>query len=642
MTPETSSTQSIEHPKTTPETQLSPEQKKEQEILSMLENKYWVDLKLYIEEQSKVWISILKMDIENPNQTQIEKKAKEIYEAYLKSEIEKPEWVEKTVNIENIVENTWNDKIDKLKKEFDKVLNPILDKYDFLDNQTKNFVKLWISNSLFKWTIWEISDSLIWSFSSFVNSLWEMDENGIKNLANLALENPNESWRSLWLENLFKQKMWDLSKKLEQINDILNKVEPKLNQTEKQNIISHSDWFRSPSAIEMWVENLKVSDIDPSKTSKNEIPLDTEKLTEYMLKSRENIISLSKKLDLWVGIWDKLYAISSNPVLWKFSDKIMETILKLPVIWKLIAILLWLDPENAIWEYKENTRNFKLLSSLKSLWKRKDNWKDVVWKAPFEQMDLSQLSFDKNKNNLKILSSTLWEIKDDKDNNFWQKAFSEQWYDTGNGKPKFILKLNNHWSDGKITDDEFKKIIDEWVKKYKEEVDKSKATQTENAPWTQSTSTEQSQTRPSENPTATQSPESNETVDQNTKDNALRLLKGETIEWLSNTLWFWDYNDFKKIKIEDIKSKNDIDLILKKAIWEGSNIDGNEIEKSDYEELSKDVKDSLKYAIKIIKNFLSENKNFSTYEEWEWWWWKDLLINDIIKIKEFKNYLLKK
>lgn len=79
MTPETSSTQSVEHPKTTPETQLSPEQKKEQEILYMLENKYWVDLKLYIEEQSKVWISILKMDIENPNQTQIEKKAKEIY-----------------------------------------------------------------------------------------------------------------------------------------------------------------------------------------------------------------------------------------------------------------------------------------------------------------------------------------------------------------------------------------------------------------------------------------------------------------------------------------------------------------------------------------------------------------------------------
>lgn len=638
MTPETPSTPTVEQPQTIPETQLSPEVKQQQEILSMLESKYKVDLKSYIEDQSRTELATLRQAIQNPNQAKIEQRAKEIYEAYLKSEIEKPGWVEKTVNIENLVENTWNDKIDKLKKEFDKVLNPILDKYDFLDNQTKNFVKLWISNSLFKWTIWEISDSLIGSFSSFVNSLWKMDENGIKNLANFALENPNESWRSLWLENLFKQKMWDLNKKLEQINDILNKVEPKLNQTEKQNIISHNNWFRSPTAIEMWVENLKVSDIDPSKTSKNEIPLDTKKLTEYMLQSRENIISLSKKLDLWVGIWDKLYAISSNPVLWKFSDKIMETILKLPIVWKLIAILLWLDPENAIWEYKENTKNFKLLSSLKSLWKRKENWKEVIWKAPFEQIDLSQLSFDKNKNNLKILSSTLWEIKDDKDNNFWQKAFIEPWYDTWNGKPKFILKLNNNWSDGKITDDEFKKIIDEWVKKYKEEVDKSKATQTENAPWTQSTSTEQSQTRPSENPTATQSPESNETVDQNTKDNALRLLRGETIEWLSNTLWFWDYYDFKRIKIADIKNNNDIDLILKKAIWEGSNIDGNEIEKSDYEELSKDVKDSLKYAIKIIKEYPNLKTTFNAWE----WWERDFTIWKIIEEKEFRDYIDKK
>ena len=190
---------------TLPEKELSPEQKQEQEVLSMLESKYWVDLKLYIEEQSKVWISILKMDIQNPNQNQIEKKAKEVYESYLKNDISKPNWVEKVVNIENLVENTWNDKIKKLKEQFDKVLNPILDKYDFLDNQTKNFVKLWISNSLFKWTIWEISDSLIWSFWNFVDSLSKMDEVLIQKLASWAMNNPNETWRWAWLENLFKQ-----------------------------------------------------------------------------------------------------------------------------------------------------------------------------------------------------------------------------------------------------------------------------------------------------------------------------------------------------------------------------------------------------------------------------------------------------
>jgi len=133
-----------------------------------------------------------------------------------------------------------------------------------------------------------------------------------------------------------------------------------------------------------------------------------------------------------------------------------------------------------------------------------------------------------------------------------------------------------------------------------------------------------------------------ETTDVKIKENALKLLRWENIEWLSNILNFWDYNDLKKINLENIKNSNDFDLLLKKAIWEGSNINWSEIEKSDYEELNKEVKDSLKYAIKIIKEFLNENKSFSTYEDWEWWWWKELLLKDLIENKVFKEYLSKK
>jgi len=50
-----------------------------------------MDLRNFIQEQSSLQRNLLKMDIQNPNQNQIEQKAKEIYEAYLKSEIEKPE-----------------------------------------------------------------------------------------------------------------------------------------------------------------------------------------------------------------------------------------------------------------------------------------------------------------------------------------------------------------------------------------------------------------------------------------------------------------------------------------------------------------------------------------------------------------------
>jgi hypothetical protein len=49
-----------------------------------------MDLRNFIQEQSELQRNLLKMDIQNPNQAQIEKKAKEIYEAYLNNEIEKP------------------------------------------------------------------------------------------------------------------------------------------------------------------------------------------------------------------------------------------------------------------------------------------------------------------------------------------------------------------------------------------------------------------------------------------------------------------------------------------------------------------------------------------------------------------------
>ena len=156
MTPENLPVEQ-QQPKLT-EKELTPEQKQEQEVLSMLESKYWVDLKSYIEEQSKVWISVLKMDIQNPNQNQIEQKAKEVYEAYLKREIAKQNWVENIVNVENLLENTWNEKTKQLKEQFDKILNPILDKYDFLDKQTIDNKNIYL---LLSWLKFEFTNNLL-------------------------------------------------------------------------------------------------------------------------------------------------------------------------------------------------------------------------------------------------------------------------------------------------------------------------------------------------------------------------------------------------------------------------------------------------------------------------------------------------
>ena len=228
------------------------------------------------------------------------------------------------------------------------------------------------------------------------------------------------------------------------------------------------------------------------------------------------------------------------------------------------------------------------------------------------------------KSHLKNISSTLWDVKNDKDNNFWLQAFSENWY--WEKDPKFKLDLWNNANDKKLTNDEFKKIVDAWIQEYKK-------LQAPKTPWDK---------KDADKKDAGKAAEATESVESNVKENALSLLKWKNIEWLTDTFDNWDYSDFKKIKIEDIKNSTDIDLLLKKAIWEGSTVNWYEVDKSDYEELSQEVKDSLKHAIKIVKDFLNENKSFSTYWEWEWWWWRDLYINDIIFDKDFKEYLSKK
>ncbi len=614
MTPENLPVEQ-QQPKLT-EKELTPEQKQEQEVLSMLESKYWVDLKSYIEEQSKVWISVLKMDIQNPNQAQIEKKAKEIYETYLKNEIEKPNWVENIVNVENLLENTWNEKTKQLKEQFDKILNPILDKYDFLDKQTKNFVKLWIINSILTWPINDIADSLIWSISSFVGNMEKMDESKLKSWTSKLNPNPINTWRGLASVELFKTKISSLNTKLEEINTRLNSVEPKLSVEEKQNIISNVNFFNKPSAIERWVEYLEVDKIDLSKKEKNKDWIDADELSTYMLGSREKIMQLTKKMDLWNGIWEQLYKLSNTWKVWEYSNKITETILKLPIIWKLIAILLWLDPENAVAEFRENSKNYKLLSSLKSLWQTKNNeWKVVEWKDKFKDIDLSALTFEWTKSHLKNISSTLWDVKNDKDNNFWLQAFSENWY--WEKDSKFKLDLWDNASDKKLTNEEFKKIINAWIQEYKK-------LQEPKTPW--------------DKKEADKATEATESVESNVKENALSLLKWKNIEWLTDTLDNWDYSDFKRIKIEDIKNSTDIDLLLKKAIWEGSSLNWYEVDKSDYEELSQEVKDSLKHAIKIVKDY---PKLKTTFNAWDWGE-RDLTIWKLIEDKDFKEYLSKK
>ena len=460
MTPETpiSTSPQVETAPIKAEKKLTPEQLR-QNIFNEILRKYWVDLKEATCNQTMCSLEILKTELQiTPAEKIIEEKSREIYRSYLENN-----WVEKIANLDSLTKSIESERLQNMKNEFEKILNPALEKYDFLNLQTKEFVKIGIANSMLKWPSWQILDSLVWSMWKFMADLSQMDIKWLNKLLSNKSNEPKDAWRTLSLEEQFSTNLKKYLDKFEEINKKFNENNI-TNPTQKQNIISNVDWFRNPALIEAWVDWLDISKIDLTKTEKKELDGNEKKnLVEYMMKSRENLVELSRKMSLWDKWADLAYDLIWNWwVIWKWVEKLLEIILKLPIIWKIFATFLWLDPNNALDELKENSANFKYLSSLKSLWASKNEKAEKVpWKKPFENIDLSNIRFNLVKNEMKEVKTVFGETKEEELAEKWKKAFNE-WIKTPDWLFKLELWNKKEW---KLTSLELKEILRNWLTK---------------------------------------------------------------------------------------------------------------------------------------------------------------------------------
>lgn len=619
MTPENpvsqieTSTQKVEQTIKTPEQKLTPEQL-EQRVLEEALELSWLtkeDLEQFYKNCSSCILQTLREELQTtPEQILIEQKVKELYKEYVEKGLK--EWKAEVVSLDALTKSIDSPRIDDLKKEFEKIINPILDKYDYLDIQTKDFIKIWMINSILKSPVWEIWESLIWWIWIYIQKLSNIDPENLSSLWEAFKENPKDSWRTLTLEEKFWEILWNYTKKFDEIQEKL-KTNPSLTPEQKQNIISHIDWFRNPALVETGINWLDVSKIDVTKTTKNKNPLDTKAISEYMVNSREKILDLSKKLNLWDKAWDTIYGLMEGwGMVWEWVQKIIEVILKIPFIGKFFAMFLWLnpDPKKAIEELRENASNFKYISSLKSLWVSKDKeWKTIEWKEPFKNIDLSEVNFNSVKNEIKEVKAIFWETKDEDLSSKWQSAFTN-WYIKDDITLKFDLWNKKEW---KLSSQEFKKILNDWLEKFNKDKENKKAK-------------EETEKR------ETELKEKTEQISQiDTDKNALQLLSWVTINWLSDTAWMWDYNDFKNIKFAEISWNTDVDIVLKKAIWEWWQawIISHE---SDYDKLSDNVRKVLKKAIEFIKEFINTWENKKLF-------YSQTTISNIINNSQFKEFI---
>lgn len=459
---------------------LTPEQIEQKVLDETLKLSWltWDDLQKFYKDCTSCKLKILKEELQTtPEEQLIEKKAQELYQEYL--EKNSKEWnIREVVNLDALTKSIDSPRLEEMKNLIEKVLDEALKKYDFLDTQSKELVKIGIINSMIKSPMAEIGDSLIGGVWKFIHTLSTLDGNNIEDLGKkLNSLNPKDSGRVLSLEEEFGKKLGNYTNKFDEIQ---KKFEEKkiTDLSQKQNIISHIDWFRNPALIEAGVDGLDVSKIDYNKTSKNEIPLDAKAISEYMGNSREKIFDISKKLNLWDKSADTVYNLIENGgVVGTWVEKILEVLLKIPFLWKFLAIFLGLnpDPEKALSELKENASNFKLVSALKSLWVSKnEKWEEIPWKSPFEKIDFSWVNFNSVKNEIKEVKTIFGETKDEELAAKWQEAFT-QWIEKDGITVKFDLSIA--WNDKKLTSSELKEILKKglWEFNSKKEENKTKA-----------------------------------------------------------------------------------------------------------------------------------------------------------------------
>ncbi len=588
------------------ETKLTTQELQEKTTQEILE-KYWVDLKNYTCDRSKCdWNALLKEVKTTPSQKAIEETTKKVYEKYLTEKLQTLEWLKEVASLKNLTDSIESERLQNMKNEFEKVLNPALDKYDFLDPQTKEFIKIGIANSMMKWPTWEIMDSLVWSFWSFMADLSKMDAKWLNELLSNKSNEPKDSWRTLSLEEKFSE---DLKKYLNKFGEINKKFDENniADEKQKENIISNIDWFRNPALIEAGAEWLDVNNIDFKKITKNDKPLDTKAISEYLMNSRENLVDLSRKMTMWDKWADLAYELIWNwwPI-WEWAEKLLEIILKLPIIWKIFAMFLWLDPNNALNELKENSSNFKYLSSLKSLWVSKDKeWKTIEWKDPFQKIDLSDIRFNIVKNEMKEVKAIFGETKEEDLSAKWEKAFSKDWIDTPDWTFKVEFKEENlkDKNSKKLTSLELKEILRNGLTNLENERQEEKNIK--------------------------EAEEKQKEIERFKKEEgALNIFSWK---WLSDIAQFWDFHDFKNIKLVDIKDQTDekeLWFILKRAIWEWWAFVA-----SDYENLDDNTKEALLKVISLIQEFLKENTDFDIKNKDIW---------DILKDEKFSKFLQEK
>lgn len=569
-------------PQTPPESTHTRLDTIRQDILNSALTKYWVDLKSYQEDLTSLDTTLLEANYRQPQYERLlEQQAKELFERSLKGK------EAENANLDFLTASLNSEQIKEIQTQFEALIGPKLDTYTFLDDQTKEFLKLGIATSLMKSPLGQIGDSLIGGIGWFIAKTATASQKWLEELISSVEQWPSQdSGRVLAWEEIFTQQLGTYLSKLDELQAKFKEENISVPQIQ-QNIVSHIEWFRDPAKISQGTNWLDISKIDFTQITKNNTPLNTDTLREYLMSSRENLVSLAKKMQAGDQMAQQLYGILQwDGKVSGAMKSIAETLLKIPILGKFFAILLWLNPENAINELGENVKSFQVFSALKWLGKHKDSeGKDVDWKDRFKDSDLSYLSFNSLKKEIKQIQSIVWETQKEKLPEIWQNMFSEKGLEKEDLYLKFTLPTN---FPAKPSNTVMKQILQTWIDDYN-----NKKSQQEAAKKTQ----EQQAKQTSLNTEIWKL--SSNIEDINKKIDHIDQIQNKAYEKIDH----WDdrlnNGDINDVTTQDIISHRDKDTfwdLIGKTIWE-----------DDYKNLPEEDKALLNTLFWLIRDFSTTN-----------------------------------
>ena len=270
------------------------------------------------------------------------------------------------VSLDTIMLWTKSEQIDKVKIVIEWAIAESLKDYmEILDPSEVLNISVWITAKILD------SDDLMTVFSG----LWDIAKNFTWNLKSGKFKEAfkwtqSEVEKLSKIKNILEANMKDLLAVLEENKD---------NKANLKKLLSNP---KAITEVKVDTDLTKIKEIEPKE------------LTDYLLKINEKVLSYDEKIEkidkISTGI---INAVSNSPeYMQKMAKKTLEFLLKLPLIWDILAAILWYNwaAEALTWFWKDIDRA-KATNNLISHWENKEwintnpksigllEWKDLTW-----------------------------------------------------------------------------------------------------------------------------------------------------------------------------------------------------------------------------------------------------------------------